>query len=75
MIITLNVSSVVRYYLLVSVKMKNITVLVVILKIQSKRSVWSVDKMKCDTCGWIISKKQYNGDGECFYCFEGLMEE
>ena len=29
--------------------------------------------MKCDVCGWRISKKEYNGHGECFNCFEGLM--
>lgn len=29
--------------------------------------------MRCDTCGWRISKKDYEGWGECFSCFEGLM--
>ena len=29
--------------------------------------------MKCDKCGWRTSKKNYEGNGECFSCFEGLM--
>ena len=29
--------------------------------------------MKCDTCGWRTSKKDYDGDGECLRCFEGQM--
>ena len=31
--------------------------------------------MKCDRCGWRTSKKEYNGSGECFACFDGLMIE
>jgi len=31
------------------------------------------DKMKCDCCGWRIAKKDYNGSGECFNCFDGQM--
>jgi len=30
--------------------------------------------MKCDTCGWIIAKRDYEGSGECYACFEGLMK-
>jgi len=29
--------------------------------------------MRCDRCGWRISKKDYDGDGECFCCFQGGM--
>ncbi len=29
--------------------------------------------MRCDRCGWRISKKDYDGDGECFCCFHGGM--
>ncbi len=31
--------------------------------------------MKCDKCGWRMSKKDYDGWGECFSCFGGLMIE
>jgi len=31
--------------------------------------------MKCDRCGWKIAKKDYNGSGECFNCFDGQMTE
>jgi len=31
--------------------------------------------MRCDVCGWRIAKKDYDGSGECFACFEGLMIE
>jgi len=30
--------------------------------------------MRCDRCGWRISRKDYDGDGECFCCFEGQMK-
>ena len=29
--------------------------------------------MRCDTCGWRTRKEKYDGDGECFCCFEGQM--
>ena len=29
--------------------------------------------MRCDTCGWRISKKNYEGQGECYSCFDGEM--
>lgn len=29
--------------------------------------------MRCDICKWRIRKEDYNGSGECFRCFEGLM--
>ena len=31
--------------------------------------------MRCDICGWRISKKDYTGDGECFACFSGEMRD
>ena len=33
------------------------------------------ERMKCDKCGWRIAKKDYDGYGECFACFNGLMLE
>lgn len=29
--------------------------------------------MRCDACGWRVSRKAYDGKGECFCCWEGLM--
>jgi len=34
-----------------------------------------MEKLKCDKCSLEIEKKDYNGYGECFGCFEGLMKE
>jgi len=31
--------------------------------------------MRCDTCGARYNKKTYDGQGECFSCFEGLVIE
>ena len=31
--------------------------------------------MRCDVCGARYNKKTYNGWGECFACFEGLVVE
>jgi len=29
--------------------------------------------MRCDVCGWRTSMIKYDGQNECFCCFEGLM--
>lgn len=31
--------------------------------------------MRCDVCGARYNKKTYDGQGECFACFEGLIVE
>jgi hypothetical protein len=31
--------------------------------------------MKCDVCGWCVAERDYDGDGECFCCFEGIMSK
>ena len=31
--------------------------------------------MRCAVCGARYNKKTYDGSGECFACFEGLVKE